>query len=129
MTDKNEIVYSDSDIRTILQEILIELSRTKHRWNVDPIHAAGVVGEESGELQQAAIDFTYNTRDIIGVARLEMYREAKQTAAMAIRFMMYIHDYKPIESERIPIKKERDLRDISKIIGDIERGFDDEKMV
>jgi hypothetical protein len=50
-----------------------------------PIHAAGIVGEEAGKLQQAALQFTYE-----GGSLSDMKTEAIQTAAMAIRFLANI---------------------------------------
>ena len=52
-------------------------------WPSDPVHAAGVVAEEGGELLKAAMDYTYTWGD-----KDHMLTEAVQTAAMAIRFVV-----------------------------------------
>jgi len=51
-------------------------------WPSDPVHAAGVVSEEAGELMQAAMNHTYMWKD-----KRNMLTEAIHTAAMAIRFI------------------------------------------
>ena len=51
-------------------------------WPSDPVHAAGVVAEEGGELLKAAMDYTYTWG-----AKDHMLTEAVHTAATAIRFI------------------------------------------
>ena len=53
----------------------------------DPIHAAAVVAEESGELVRASLRVTYEQ-----AGYNEMKLEAIQTAAMAIRFLLCLDD-------------------------------------
>ncbi len=60
-------------------------ARGKYKaWPVDPVHAAAVVAEESGELVQASLQAIYepekNSPDALKT-------EAIHTAAMAIRFL------------------------------------------
>lgn len=58
-------------------------ARAKHpRWPADPIHAAAIVAEESGELTQAALQFTYEGR-----AAERMRAEAFHVLATTIRFL------------------------------------------
>lgn len=52
-------------------------------WPPDHIHAAAIVGEEAGELLQASIDHVYK-----GNCLKRMSKEAAQTAAMALRFLI-----------------------------------------
>jgi len=52
-------------------------------WPRDPVHAAGVVAEEAGELMQAAMNHTYTWGNAD-----HMMTEAVQTAATAIRFII-----------------------------------------
>jgi len=59
----------------------------------DPIHAAAVVVEEAGELQQAALQFTYE-KGSYGA----MYKEAIHTAAMALRFLLNLPNMRPVTS-------------------------------
>lgn len=63
-------------------------------WPRDPIHAASVLSEESGELVRAANNFVYHAGD-----RLEMLREAIQVGAMAVRFIEHMAEYHDIKSE------------------------------
>ena len=66
--------------------VVSEIERAESKfpgWPQDPVHAAAVVVEESGELMQAALNHTYHW------AKAEnMEAEAVQTAAMAIRFLV-----------------------------------------
>jgi hypothetical protein len=65
--------------------LLKELNRAKRKfpdWPDDPIHAAAVLSEESGEVVKACLDYTYakgSMDDII--------KESVQTGAMAIRML------------------------------------------
>lgn len=76
-------------------EIVFEAIReaeAKHpSWPEDPIHAAGILCEEAGELMQAAIDWTYK-KNHDGIAPME--REAAQCAAMGIRFLLGLANVK-----------------------------------
>ena len=75
-----------------------ELARAKVKfpwWPVDPIHAAAIVNEEAGELTQAALQFTYEKGPYIA-----MLDEAVQVAAMAIRFIENIMEYREVKSKR-----------------------------
>ena len=83
--------------RAITEAIQKELARAKAKfpwWPVDPIHAAAIVNEEAGELIQAALQFTYEKGPHVA-----MFNEAMQVAAMAIRFMENIMEYKEVESK------------------------------
>jgi hypothetical protein len=56
----------------------------KHsRWPEDYVHSAAVVAEEAGELVQAALQHRYEKGPVSN-----MYTEAIQTGAMALRFMV-----------------------------------------
>lgn len=71
----------------ILADILKEVERaeTLHpNWPNDPIHGAAIVGEESGELIKAAIDFEYHSSPAA-----DMETEAIQVAATAIRLLAH----------------------------------------
>ncbi len=62
-----------------------ELQRAERKFPgfpTDPVHAAAVLAEEVGELQQACLQWTYEG------GRLEdVTKEAVQSAAMALRFL------------------------------------------
>ena len=80
-------------------EIIAELERAERKfpgWPTDPIHAAAVVVEEAGELQQAALQFTYE-----GGGFDAMYKEAVHTGAMALRFLLNVHLMKMRPSEQV----------------------------
>jgi hypothetical protein len=69
-----------------IQLILAELDRARElhpNWPTDPIHAAAIVAEESGELVRAALRLTYE-----GGYGGEMTTEAIQTAATCVRLLM-----------------------------------------
>lgn len=76
------------DVESEIQKIKTELARaiSKHPYfPVDPIHAAAVIGEEAGELVQAALQVTYENGNW---SRLR--EEAVQVGAMALRFLINI---------------------------------------
>jgi hypothetical protein len=73
----------------IIEDIFNELKRAESihpGWPTDLIHGAVIVGEESGELLQAAFDVYYGNGNLDYV-----YEEAVQTAAMAIRFLFNLN--------------------------------------
>jgi len=69
-----------------LEEIYDEYFRaaTLHpNWPEDLIHQAAIVGEEAGELLQAALKYTYEDG-----TRAAIRKEAIQTAAMCYRLLI-----------------------------------------
>ena len=82
----------------ILTEIFAELQRGKQKHPLfpdDPIHAAAILGEESGELTQAALDFVYHNGTIE-----RMKEEAVQCGAMAIRFLENLARYEQFKKAK-----------------------------
>lgn len=69
-------------------------------WPSDPIHAAAIVAEESGELVQAALDMTYGTKTP-GTPSERALEEAVHTGAMALRFIVELHNARPVETKVI----------------------------
>jgi len=72
----------------MIQDILNEVARATKKfptWPNDIIHAAGVVVEESGELMKAALESVY---EFPKSTPEDVRKEAVETAAMAIRFIM-----------------------------------------
>jgi hypothetical protein len=75
----------------IVREILAELSRAKSRfpeWPTDPIHAAAIIQEETGELIQATLQFSYDHKSGACLAN-----EAIQVGAMVVRFLNNYEHY------------------------------------
>lgn len=69
----------------IVQAIISELETAKLKfplWPDDPIHAAAIVAEESGELVRATVRHVYEEGP-----EDEIQTEAIQTAAMCIRLL------------------------------------------
>lgn len=72
-------------IGNIITEIVREIERAEKKFPtfpLDPIHAAAVIAEESGELVQASLQYVYEGGDLP-----KMRGEAVQTAAMCFRFL------------------------------------------
>jgi len=79
------------------EEIKVEYDRACEKfpkWPRDEVHGAAIVGEESGELLQAALDHRYYREKSYD----KMRKEAIQTGAMVIRFLLEI-DAQKILSE------------------------------
>ena len=67
----------------------LERAQTKHpKWPTDPIHAAGIVSEESGELQKAILEATYE-----GASHDHVREEALDVAGAALRFLLSLDRY------------------------------------
>lgn len=78
-------------IEQIIEEATNEVERAQKKfphWPDDIIHASAIVNEESGELIRAALQQKYENGSIT-----ECKKEAIQTAAMAIRFLINIKYY------------------------------------
>lgn len=80
-------------LANIIKDVLEELEQAINlhpEWPDDPYRAVAILGEEYGELVQAILQTTYeypkSTRD-------DVRKEAVQTAAMAIRFLMSYSGY------------------------------------
>jgi len=93
------LLLSDTDEGTatrdeIVVEILKELESAEAKfptWPDDPIAGEAIVAEESGELTRAANHFEWEPHKYESSS---LYKEATQTAAMAIRFLMYLKFHK-----------------------------------
>lgn len=85
-------------IEEILNEFKTELSKAEFKFPgfpTDPVHAAAIVVEEAGELQRAALQFTYENGTVI-----DMYKEAVHTGTMALRFLYHLEAMRKRESEQ-----------------------------
>jgi len=80
------------------REIVAEVERATKKfptWPTDPLHALAVLGEEFGELTKAVVQQTYEPHKN---APGELRKEAIQTAAMALRFVLSLDAYQPAPS-------------------------------
>lgn len=81
--------------QNIIADILHELkvAKKKHpNWPDHVVAQAAIVGEEAGELLQAALQAKYEPNSKEPSEHLEhMRKEAIQTAAMAIRFILNLN--------------------------------------
>lgn len=87
-------------INEILDEVTEEMFRATYKfptWPSDPLHAVAVVGEEFGELTQAALQWVYEPHksDIEDIRK-----EAIQSMAMHLRFLLSLDDYKPYKGDQ-----------------------------
>ena len=77
----------------IFAEIKAELARAMAKfpnWPTDALHAVGVVAEEMGELQKEVLQLAHEPHKS---SKEWVRKEALQTAAMAIRFLMSLDRY------------------------------------
>lgn len=87
----NQLAKLPIEVKKALCDIVEEHDRAIAKfpeWPVDILHAASVVGEESGELTRAALQSTYENG-----AKDNCLKEAVQTGAMAIRFILKMDSY------------------------------------
>ena len=78
----------------LLDQIGTELSRALSKfpeWPSDPLHAVSVLGEEYGELQKAVLQSVYEPHKS---SPDDVKAEAIQVAAMAIRFLHSLENYR-----------------------------------
>jgi len=87
------LVLARASGSAVLSEIAAEVARAMRkfpRWPTDPIHAAAVIAEECGELQQAVLEAVYEPHK---GSRPNIRTEAIQTAAMCLRFLASMNAY------------------------------------
>lgn len=78
----------------MLERVEKELNRAKELfplWPTDPLHAASIVAEEMGELTKAILEVTYEPHKS---TVKDVEEEAVQAAAMALRFLENLKQYK-----------------------------------
>jgi hypothetical protein len=93
---------------TAITKILAEVRRAEKKFQlfpIDPVHAAAIIVEESGELQQAALQLTYEHGTFDALEK-----EAVQVGAMAIRFLESIEAMKTRPSEQTLPMDEHKMR-------------------
>ncbi len=74
-----------------IQDELARAKRLFPTWPRDPFHAVAILGEEFGELTKAIVEHTYEPHKS---QRADVFAEAVQTAAMAIRFLENFASYR-----------------------------------
>lgn len=79
----------DKIITEVLKELDFAVSKFP-TWPDDPLHALSVLGEEYGELNKAVLQLVYEPHK---TSYEEVNKEAIQTAAMAIRFLISLDVY------------------------------------
>lgn len=80
----------------IVLEVLKEVRKAKLKfpmWPSDPLHAKAILDEESGELTRAMLQYIYEPNSKKSSLH-DIKEEAIQTAAMALRFLEGLHQYK-----------------------------------
>jgi hypothetical protein len=81
-------------------EVFAEIERAVAKfptWPTDPLHALAVLGEEFGELTKEVVQLTYEPHKSTPET---VRKEAIQTAAMALRFVLSLDAYKPSPGEQ-----------------------------
>ena len=81
-----------------MYQVLQELLRAESlypSWPADPVHASAILCEESGECLKECNNFYFDEKDVDPKVSLKnMEKEAVQSAAMGIRFLLGLKDYK-----------------------------------
>ena len=80
--------------RDVCDLVIDELDRAMRKfptWPTDPLHALAVLGEEYGELTKEVLQTCYEPEKSSPGA---ITKEAIQTAAMAIRWVISLDEYK-----------------------------------
>lgn len=93
-------MIDSTTLKTILAPVLHELDRATTKfpaWPTDPLHAVAIIGEELGELTQAALQCCYEEDKALPD---DVRREAVQVAAMALRFLAGLERYEYREGKR-----------------------------
>ncbi|MHA3465552.1 hypothetical protein [Yersinia enterocolitica] len=98
LTNRRASLLIRGRYRFILTEIIDEAVRASEihpKWPTDALHAVSILTEESGELMKATIEYHYNNGD-----KEAIRQEAIQTAAMALRVLLNIDEYKRPSDEK-----------------------------
>lgn len=78
------------DLLAIVRAEVVRATDKFPTWPTDPLHASGVVQEESGELAKAVLQRMYEPHKSTDE---DVRTEAVQTAAMAVRFLLSMDRY------------------------------------
>jgi len=116
----NQQTTSEHDLKVVqaCNQFVNELQRAEKKfpqWNKDPVHAAAILGEESGETLQAAMDYSLSPTDDADL-RKKIMGEAVQTGAMAIRLLinadMFEHSSKTLSGEQTQLLRDMLAQDV-----------------
>lgn len=100
------MIYEDHLYQNLLKAVGGEIQRASKKfpaWPRDAVHAAAIIAEEMGELQQAALDYTYRR---IGTKE-RMFKEAVQLTAMGLRFLRNLERLEVADDRECPNCKGR----------------------
>jgi NTP pyrophosphatase (non-canonical NTP hydrolase) len=89
----------DNSLNSIILCITEELQRAERKhpeWPTDPVHAAAILSEESGELVRSVLRWNYENKSFF-----EMQDEAIQVGAMAVRFLLNLDYYKKTKPQTV----------------------------
>lgn len=86
---KKENVTPEDVMNAVYGELTKALKKFP-TWPTDPLHALAVLGEEFGELTKDVLQMSYEP-DKTNAENVR--KEALQTAAMALRFVVSLDDY------------------------------------
>lgn len=95
-----EVIQRPDPIGDVLATVRAELDRAVAKfptWPTDPLHASGVVQEEAGELAKAVLQAVYEPHKS---GPTQVFEEAVQTAAMAVRFLLSSARYTYVPGEQ-----------------------------
>ena len=84
----------ESCLKTVRAEVM-RAQELHPAWPSDPLHALAILGEEFGELTRAMVQLTYKREKVSSPAGVA--EEALQTAAMALRLLLHLNDYRYIQ--------------------------------
>jgi hypothetical protein len=99
------IAVSDTSasVSSVMDDVEDELMKAMDKfpqWPSDMVHGAAVVAEEAGELVKACLEFSYEPQKHHDNL-LRVRKEAIQTAAMAVRFLMNLKSMKNKPSQML----------------------------
>lgn len=102
-------------LEEVISEIVKELNQAEQKhplWPTDPLHALAVVQEEVGELNKEILQFTYEA-EAHKSSRIAIKAEAVQAAAMALRFLLGLPNYRYAKAAQVNqyFKQSRDVDD------------------
>ena len=98
---RTELISTEKERQGVIKWVLEELSTAEGKfpkWPIDVVHAASIVAEEQGEMQQAALEYLWfldKDNDLLD----NLLIEATHTAAMAVRFLIQLWRLGDIEIE------------------------------